>query len=137
MQSWTNFARVLPRDLFNEAKLLKNMGRLALLLHEGRLPDGCSLAFLYNESMLQDDQRFHVQQDQSDGSLRVVNVQLRHVVYQPLCVITVVPLKTPYSSREEYPLLYERVLGADEGLVFGADGVLSDEFVAYLQGLGS
>ncbi len=29
------YTRVIPRDLFNEAKLLKCIGRLVLLIHDG------------------------------------------------------------------------------------------------------
>ena len=30
------YRRVLPRDLFNEAKLLKCLGQLALIIHDGQ-----------------------------------------------------------------------------------------------------
>lgn len=41
-----NYFRVLPRDLFNEAKLLKCVGRLCLLIHDRTAPE--SLAFEEN-----------------------------------------------------------------------------------------
>lgn len=32
------YQRVIPRDLFNEAKLLKCLGRLSLFIHDGKSP---------------------------------------------------------------------------------------------------
>ena len=34
----TNYYRVIPRDLFNEAKLLKCMGHLCLKIHDRQVP---------------------------------------------------------------------------------------------------
>lgn len=34
------YQRVIPRDLFNEAKLLKSLGQLCLMIHDGKAPDG-------------------------------------------------------------------------------------------------
>jgi len=39
----TEYERVIPRDLFNEAKLLKCLGQLTLLIHEGK----CDLEVLF------------------------------------------------------------------------------------------
>ncbi len=36
--SYSNFQRVIPRDFFNEAKLLKCYGVLALAIHKSALP---------------------------------------------------------------------------------------------------
>jgi hypothetical protein len=33
-----SYTRIVPRDLFNEASLLKCLGRVALLIHDGKLP---------------------------------------------------------------------------------------------------
>lgn len=32
----SSYRRVLPRDLFNEAKLLKCLGQLSLMIHDGK-----------------------------------------------------------------------------------------------------
>lgn len=34
----SNYTRVVPRDLFRESLLLKCLGRLVLLIHDGKLP---------------------------------------------------------------------------------------------------
>lgn len=75
-----NYARVIPRDLFNEANLLKCYGRLALevdLEHDGGA--------------------FDIQQDPASGALHVANVRL--VVRG-----REVPLFRPLNSREPWPL---------------------------------
>ena len=41
------YTRVLPRDLFNEAKLMKCMGLLTLLIHDELIPD--CLKFEYDQ----------------------------------------------------------------------------------------
>jgi hypothetical protein len=38
MNTLIEYNRVIPRDLFNESKLLKCFGQLALLMHDGVIP---------------------------------------------------------------------------------------------------
>lgn len=37
------YCRVIPRDLFNESKLLKCMGRLSLMVHNCKTPRGITI----------------------------------------------------------------------------------------------
>jgi len=62
----SNYERVVPRDLFNEANLLKCIGKLVLEIEEGRLP------WL---TYINDGKRFEIAQDDSDGNLELVNVR--------------------------------------------------------------
>ncbi len=65
----SNYVRVLPRDLFNEAGLLKMMGRLWILLSE--TPG-------HNAEIVEEDvPHFDIQQDESSGAIYVANVRFR------------------------------------------------------------
>lgn len=63
----STYQRVLPRDLFNEAKLLKCLGQLSLLVYEGRLP-------LLLQHDTEFSQGFLVAQDRSSGDIFVSNL---------------------------------------------------------------
>lgn len=113
-----SYQRVIPRDLFNEAKLLKCLGQLALLIHEGfNIPAGLTLRHSRPEK------GFIIDQDDSSGGLYCRNLSLR-VHGRKLT------LQSCYNSKSPYPLCYDD--GADEGgTVFNDDGTLSEEFVDY------
>ena len=110
------YLRVMPRDLFNEANLLKCYGALYIELEkigkEGRLQHR------------QQDYWWLVGQDEADGSLSVDNIEL--VVHG--CIHH---LFRPLNSRDPYPL-YVRTSKEEEVSVFNDDGTLSDEFKAFL-----
>jgi len=42
-ERYDNHNRVIPRDFFNESKLLKCMGQLALKILDGRVPEGITI----------------------------------------------------------------------------------------------
>ena len=63
----TNYTRVLPGDLFNEAKLLKCIGRLVLLIEDRESITGLTFQF--------DDAPFNIVQDPSDGSIAIHNIR--------------------------------------------------------------
>ena len=112
------YNRVFPRDLFNEAKLLKCLGQLCLLIHEGK----CSLKFAHDTKFWEG---FNVQQDPSDGGLFVAN--LRFYTKRgdwEVCVASVLNSPHPYplvftSSGEEHPMFID-------------NGQLSQEYFEYL-----
>lgn len=62
-----NYTRVLPRDLFNEAKLLKELGFLSLAVHDGKRDCGRILEVAY------DGEPFDICLSDS-GDLYVVNL---------------------------------------------------------------
>lgn len=104
------YPRVIPRDLFNEAKLLKCVGRLVLLIHDGELKQ---------MSFEHDGEPFEIVQDDSDGSLSIVNIKF-FLENEPIDVYT------RYNSKDSYPILYrhkdvERYIFDDNGKCFFAD----------------
>lgn len=105
-----DYPRVIPRDLFNESKLLKCIGRLVLLVHDNLAPEGIE----YEEH----GQPFEIAL-LDEGSLTIANLQLT-IKGRP------VTFKTTYNSKDNYPL-YAEYDYVDYG-VFEEDGSFSQEF---------
>lgn len=108
-----SYSRVIPRDLFNEASLLKCLGHLALQIngdprHKASLSEG-------------DGSAFQIEQDPSDGSIYVANLPFE-ISGKPA------QLYRPLNSREPWPLWLR--LDDDDVPVFDLDGCLSREFWA-------
>jgi hypothetical protein len=106
------YRRVIPRDLFNEADLLKCLGRLCILLenhqgHRAELSEG-------------DGAPFDIQQDESSGALEVRNLPFR-IAGNPF------RLTRPLNSRRPWPLYAEDE--DDAWSVFTSDGELTPEFL--------
>ena len=115
------YQRVIPRDLFNECKLLKCLGQLAVLIHDGiRMPPN-----LRSEA---DGSEFRIDQNPGCGGLYVSD-GIKFVVLG-----VELSLKTPYNSKESYPLLCETE--DDEVQVFDDNGQLTDEFRNYVARIG-
>jgi len=113
------YRRVIPRDLFNEANLLKCYGQLYIAME--RLA-GCEARFR-NE----DVPRFEIMQRESDGAIFVYNLPLeigRHSY----------TLTRPLNSRRPWPLYAER--DGDDSFdpiaVFDDQGELTPEMRALL-----
>jgi hypothetical protein len=112
-----SYDRVIPRDLFNEAGLLKCYGQIYLELEklnnadvtlvEGDIGDG-----------------FRIEQDASDGSISLANVHL--LVRGEFCT-----LSRPLNARSPYPL-YLTTVEDDVLTVFTDDGRFTDEMKAFL-----
>lgn len=116
-----SYERVIPRDLFNESKLLKCLGQLALLLHiyEGRWP-----VSLHHEDP---ESGFRIEQDQLTGELECTNLVLTLDISGEI-----ITLGSTYNSKEPYPLNF---LSEDEqtsGEVFNDDGSFADEFLKFI-----
>ncbi len=112
-----SYQRVIPRDLFNESKLLKCLGQLALVIHDGvNVPAGLVLHHEDGEHP-----GFDVWQSEDDGALSVSNLECT-------CFGRVITLRFKYNSKDAYPLWF--ALDENEGLVFGEDGKLTDDFGA-------
>lgn len=114
-----SYLRVLPRDLFNEAKLLKCLGQLSLILH-----DGVGIRWPMALEFLSPSRGFVIDQDPGDASLRCTNLRLMFRGFE-------IPLHTNYNSKDPYPLLFTNWDG-DEGSVFDDTGKLAEEFTAWL-----
>lgn len=108
-----NYNRVFPRDLFNEAKLLKCIGRLALLILDFRTP--CEIEMKEPEGPIIIGLR-------DDGFLQAVNVEIevKGNVYD---------FVTNYNSKSQYPLFVEH--RNTQYPVFDEDGEFDKEFVAF------
>lgn len=100
-----SYIRVLPRDAFNEAGLLKCIGKLTLLIEDGMLPD-----WTYDY----DGGPFEIEQNQADGSISVRNVTFTKGDSE-------IWLSTPLNSRRAWPLKAEGG-GYDGDFVFDDSG---------------
>lgn len=109
-------SRVIPRDLFNEAKLLKCYGQLALAIHEGKIE---GIAFEENEDP------FEIILDGGNNGLFIGNLTL-------VATVNGLPIfiETAYNSREPYPLCTE-----DGIAVFTDEGEIAQEFRDYVKEL--
>lgn len=107
-----DYLRVLPRDLFNEAKLFKCLGRVVLLIEDNMAPTNLSYAF--------DGCPFQVFL-LKEGSLTVTNL----LFYLSEEGIT---LKTIYNSKANYPLLCQ--YRNEEVEVFDESGNFTKEFLS-------
>ena len=105
--------RVIPRDFFNESKLLKCFGQFQLCVHDKKT-NGLDITVLF------DDKTFEIIQYDHDGSLSVLNY-LVMVNGQSLI------LYIPYNARENYPLI---------GLYNGAEYYVFDEQGEFMTNFG-
>lgn len=115
-----SYPRVIPRDLFNEANLLKCYGRIYLELE--RLPNvGAELLFPGEGT----GEAFVVEQDEADGSIYLANVHfmIRGTSY---------PMRRPLNSRDNYPLYITLDDYQDPIRVFNELGHFSQEMRAFL-----
>lgn len=115
-----SYTRVIPRDLFNEASLLKCNGALFIALER------CNGAARFS---VEDLSSFDIVQRQDDGAIYVENLTLfiGDVEYR---------LTRPLNSRQPWPLYAEAVDNVDwePVMVFADDGSLSLEFADLLVG---
>lgn len=115
------YARVIPRDLFNEASLLKCLGHLWLKTegYQGQSPRPVLILHTGNE--------WFIRQDPSDGSIRsgAISVIIRGRTYDHY---------RPLNSREPWPLwlTLRNDPDADHFRAFTDDGDLTTEFLALI-----
>lgn len=113
------YRRIIPRDLFNEADLLKCLGRLYIALDN--LHDHKAL-FAEDEDGVE---RFVIEQDESSGGIYVENLTFvikgePHQLYRPL------------NARTKWPLYVTHWRDIDER-VFDGDGALTPEFLELIR----
>jgi hypothetical protein len=114
------YTRVLPRDLFNESKLLKCLGQLALIILDGM---DCRHQPVPSQLRIDHDgSPFVIERDDSDGNLKVTNLRV-------MSGLTEIEVTSCLNSKEPYPLIFEPKHLSE--LVFNADGSLSAEFLEY------
>lgn len=110
-----SYLRVIPRDLFNEANLLKCYGQLYLNLEKLGMQD-----FLEHTD---DDGQFRVDQDQSSGALTISNIDL-------VLPGGAIALSRPLNARRPFPLYAS--LDEYEVCVFNEDGSFTPEMLRWL-----
>lgn len=107
-----SYTRVIPRDFFNEAKLLKCFGQLALKILDGLTPDNMDI---YIE---ESGEPFNIDLT-DDGSLIISN-------YETMINNIPVIFKTTYNSKANYPFFCE--VDYTDYEVFDDNGNFTDEF---------
>src|SRR5690348_1131275 len=118
------YTRVIPRDLFNEANLLKCLGRLWILLDETR----GHVAKLGEEEQMP-GVGFDIWQDDASGQIYCSNVPFT-VRGQRF------DLMRPLNSRNQWPLYMIDPMGEHEEIsVFTEDGWLTSDFSKFIMGL--
>jgi hypothetical protein len=118
-----NYIRVIPRDLFNEAKLLKCLAQLSLLIH-----DGVNIRWNLTLNHDKPENGFEIDLDQANLWLFCQNLKLLLNEKQRI------PLFTPYNSKEPYPLF---TLDQNENFidVLTTKGQLHPDFIKLLDQL--
>lgn len=116
------YHRVIPRDLFNEAKLLKCLGQLALIIHDGRDSKGQkappSLTIEHNDEAYPG---FNIGQNPFSGDLYCSNIVVS-VKGNPINLVSA------YNNKRPFPLIWETE--DDSDFVFNDDGTLSEWFLS-------
>ena len=109
-----SYKRVIPRDFFNEAKLLKCMGHLHIKSQQADRPDGIEIVI--NENGLP----FQIEKDESSGDIYIAN-------YGTFVNNLPVRFATNLNSKSNYPLHcdYENT----PYMVFDENGNWDSEFI--------
>lgn len=115
-----SYLRVIPRDLFNEANLLKCLGQVYLKLEVLNLPN---VELVHTN----EDRPFDVRQDPSDGALWVRNIALRKGRHKRWW------FRRPLNSREPWPLYLIDIGDWVEYPVFTDEGEFTPEFLLFLK----
>ena len=107
------YHRVIPRDLFNEAKLLKCLGKL--YIESEYEPEGTIVMHRDDE-----DDLFRVEQDPTSGCIYVDNIMV-------LVNGKRVWIYTGLNAKSDYPMYAD--FGGETIAVFDMDGNLTEEFL--------
>lgn len=120
------YQRQIPRDLYNESKLLKCLGQLALYIHNGHdcayHPTPLSLRLEHDDSV---HSGFEIDQSLDDGGLYCRNVNL-------YINDEMVNLYHRYNDKDVFTLLFEH--DGSMGEVFNNDGTFSKDFLDFVAG---
>lgn len=103
--------RVIPRDLFNDANLLKCIGQVCLAIHDNDLMLGVD----YN------DEPFDIGMNPGDGSTFVANMSFFTFSGQSIY------FTRPLNSRDPFPL-YAQNDDGEVAKVFDSEGRILREF---------
>lgn len=115
-ESNDSYTRKIPRDFFNESKLLKCMGQLSLHIINNTLPEGIDI------KIEESGESFNIRRNDYDGSIYVAN-------YYTIVNNEEVQFKTQLNSKSSYPMYCDI---EDEDIeVFNNDGSFSEDFMSY------
>lgn len=117
MKETTEYKRVIPRDLFNEAKLLKCIGQVCLNILDNKTP--------VEMKIYSDQEPFDIQL-MKDGSLIVMNVEIS--IKNKFYIFS-----TTYNSKANYPLYVE--FNDIDYEVFNDDGTWSEDFINFCKNI--
>jgi len=116
-----SYHRVIPRDLFNESKLLKCLGRLALLVNDG-MAGSLQIDF--------DGESFDIRREDSSGGLYCHNFKAFIKRYKDKVFIKnqYIGLESSLNSMDNYPLWFFTDGMNEYERVFNEDGSFTDAF---------
>ena len=117
-ESYSNtYRRKIPRDFFNEAKLLKCMGLLSVKVLDNKIPEGIDI------EVNGDGDRFNIELNETYYGLQVTNytVSINEEDYVSY---------TAYNSKDNFPLM---IVDEDdyEFRAFDEQGNFSEDFIEY------
>ena len=113
---------VLPRDAFNQAKLLKGIGMLTLYMHDCKF--GLHELMTYEHDPESEDQ-FWISLDDSDGSFYLNNIRFFDTNNEEIHFFH------PCNAQENHTLCF-RYQGESED-VFNEDGSINPKFLELLK----
>ena len=110
-----DYLRVIPRDLFNEGKLLTELGFLSLAIHDNKDNIATVLEMVLTND---EDQGFCITQNDSDGSICVKNLFVYALrTATDFCDPDEVLFYTPLNSRDKNALRFYYRPTESEGVV--------------------
>lgn len=118
-----SYFRVVPRDLFNEAKLLKCLGQISLHILDNK--NCCSEHIA--DFLIDEKSGFKIEQNPLEGSIYSDNYKVllkRNEEY--------IDLFHPLNCKLAYPLCFRH--GDTEDFVFNQDGTFHEAFLDLLKG---
>ena len=116
------YNRVTPRDLFNEAKLLKCLGKLSLNISDNI----CGIRQLLAEDLDDGRDQFRIHQD------IVGNIHCSNYTIYFLDNMRTLYLHTPMNAEADWPLEYHNEGMTIQDRVFDDDGNMTENFLLYL-----
>lgn len=121
-----SYLRVVPRDLFNESKLLKCLGTISVRILDGHLG-----AYNIEDELEGERDGFVIVQNDDDGSISCLNYHVRaHLGTTGQIALN---LFTLLNSKSPYPLICESAIDQGHIEVFTDNGAFTKEFLHYLE----
>lgn len=117
-ENFKGHRRVIPRDFFNEGKLLKCMGVVALKIINNLVPNNIEMYFE------EDGSAFNIVLNPENNFLELINYPI--IINNRRFI-----LGTRYNSKDNFPLYLTDYDDYLEVLVLNEDGNFTDEFIEH------